>query len=222
MIQLVWDASHSASQRSLDDDLELLSEYAKHFRSFDLDLKVVRNTVSNLGRFSIREGKCDQLFELLRAIPMDGSSELNKVSYASNRYDFSLVFSDGIAELTKPVTKHPVYVVNSSPFENSAYLDYLARVSGGKKVNSKSKDALRELVTISSKLKSVSGSVADVRVLHSNGSSYAVGRLTGGMQVKLHYGKEKIEVSETVEVSKSQAPALLWAQSEVATLSLIK
>jgi len=221
----VWDASHSSSQRSLNDDLELLNQYAQHFRDFDVDLKVVRNKVSSFGRFNVRNGRCDKLLDTLRTIPADGSSELDKVSYNSNSYDLSLVFSDGIAEVTKPAAKHPVYVINSSPIENSAYLDFLVRISGGKKVNSKSKDALKELVTISSRLKSISGPVADVRVFHTSGHSYAVGRITGGNIVKLHYGREKIEVNEVahlIDIPESKAPALLWAQSEVASLSLNK
>ena len=226
LVQLVWDASHSSKSRNIDSDVALLNRYFQHFGSFDVDLKVVRNRVASFGRYTVRNGQCEKLLETLKALQFDGSSELDDVSYNSSKYDLSLLFSDGIGEVSEAKVKHPVYVVNSSVLEGSAYLNYLVRVSGGKKVSSQNQDALSELVTISSGLSSISGGVSEVRIFHSNGSSYAVGRLTGDENVTLHYGtKKKTVASESVQlvnIADSYAPSLLWARSEEAVLSLNK
>jgi len=187
LIQLVWDASHSAKHRDKAKDIALLKSYLHHFKAFDLDLKVVRNRVASYGKFEVKDGKCDKLISLLHSIQADGSSEFDDVSYRSSHYDLSLLFSDGIGDVNTAVVKHPVYVVNSSNLENSAYLNYLVNTSGGRKVSSQSNDALEKLVTTGIQLKSVSGDVSNVKILRSGGNSYAVGRIVGDNKIKLHY-----------------------------------
>ena len=136
-VQLVWDASASASNRQLDRELALLDAYFARAGDIAVNLVRVSDTVSAAERFEVAGGDWSRLRHALEATVYDGASNLGAVRHDGISTE-SLWFSDGLATYGAPWRLQfpvPVFAINSAASSDSAALQALADASGGRSID---------------------------------------------------------------------------------------
>lgn len=134
-ITMLWDASYSMQYKKLEDELSLISNYMKYIRNVKVNLIVFSNTVINNRIFRIKNGNCDELINVLRAVRYDGGTSYKKLSITKS--DEILLFSDGLHNLggLDLNEKGKLYCINSTRSSNHQLLDVLASEKGGNYIN---------------------------------------------------------------------------------------
>ncbi|MEZ0229351.1 MAG: VIT domain-containing protein [Planctomycetota bacterium] len=129
-VTILWDASGSAAKRDRAAELAFIESYAKRLGDATVKLVVFSNAVWAIDKdaFAIKEGKCAELVETLRALPADGATHLGCLDLKKLDADTEqfLLFSDGFANWgTTPLVagEKPVTCVVASEAADFALLE---------------------------------------------------------------------------------------------------
>jgi len=229
-LQLVWDGSHSGSQRDKKAELTLLKQYLKHIGNTSVDLKVINNTLTHNGTFTISNGKSSSLISAIQSIPFDGSSNLNLINFNNPKYDATIYIGDGI-QITESVPptigSAPVHVIHSGSQANFPHLRYLTERSGGALVMTVDDQAVISLLNHREKLIKVTGSgVSKTHISSRADHQQALGQVSpSARKLTLHFGfgntitrRQSITLSR--DAASSFAPSQLWAQQQIDSLTI--
>ncbi|HZV92869.1 MAG TPA: VIT domain-containing protein, partial [Caldimonas sp.] len=136
-VQIVWDASASAANRNIDDELALLDAYFRKAQTLGVTLVRVADVAATPERFTVRDGDWSALRRALLATVYDGASNLGAVHHDGVSSE-ALWFTDGLANYGAPwhiAFPVPVYAVSSSVGSDEAALQALAEASGGRRID---------------------------------------------------------------------------------------
>ncbi|MFS2033879.1 VIT domain-containing protein [Polaromonas sp. CT11-55] len=132
-IALVWDASASAAAQA-----RVLPVLEAYFRKLGqpvrLSLLVVRNKAEAVRSFTVAPGRFEELADVLRAEPFDGSSNFDDLPIPAD-VDTTLMVTDGLMTDGKKTIHYtptaPVMVINGAASADMARLARLADRTGG-------------------------------------------------------------------------------------------
>jgi tetratricopeptide (TPR) repeat protein len=239
-IGLIWDASASAGNRDLEKELAVLDAYFSTIGELTVSLVVFRNEVEKPEEFTIRGGDWKTLADILRKLPNDGGTQLGAVDLTQYACDEFLLCTDGVSnfgasELVRGPA--PIYVLNSSPVAEHAYLRYLAQASAGAYLNLarlSGKEAQAKLVSLPYAFLGLRQDGDKVKETYPrsavpvDGSFSLAGMLKGkGAAITLDFGlggkvlhSEKIPLDRKAHASDSGLARRIWAQKKIAELEL--
>lgn len=132
-IALVWDASASAASQARV--LPVLEAYFRKLgQPVKLSLLVVRNKAEAVRSFTVAPGRFEELADMLRAEPFDGSSNFDELPIPAD-VDTTLMVTDGLMTDGKKTIRYthtaPVMVINGAASADMARLARLADRTGG-------------------------------------------------------------------------------------------
>jgi tetratricopeptide (TPR) repeat protein len=238
-IGIAWDASFSRAEADRGRDLGIIAAHLARLGSVEVEAIVFRNVPDAPRRFSITNGKADELLTYLREQPCDGATNFIAVHFPRD-VSYSLLFSDGLATVggganDGPV--HPVFVLSGDPRADHARLRAMAQRTGGAYFNlqrTTDADVLPQLGKPVLSLVSVDVDRNAVADLEPSGAQAVTGgrvRIAGRLLVPnarmtLGYGLPGQPPLETRTIAlerprSSKATGLveqLWAQQRLASL----
>ena len=138
-IGLLWDASHSASNRDRAKEFAFLDAYFKALKNVKVVLSSFNIRTDKPLTFEVKNGNWQALKSHLENLPYDGATDGNAINF-SLKADELLLFSDGIFNFGSKdfsvndavkQAKTPVTVVNASAVANTPKMQYLANATGG-------------------------------------------------------------------------------------------
>lgn len=138
-IGLLWDASHSASNRDRAKEFAFLDAYFKALKNVKVVLSSFNIRTDKTLTFEVKNGNWQALKSHLENLPYDGATDGNAINF-SLKADELLLFSDGIFNFgskdfsVKEVVKQAkttITVVNASAVANTPKMQYLANATGG-------------------------------------------------------------------------------------------
>ena len=138
-IGLLWDASHSASNRDRAKEFAFLDAYFKALKNVKVVLSSFNIRTDKPLTFEVKNGDWQALKSHLENLPYDGATDGNAINF-SLKADELLLFSDGIFNFGSKdfsvndavkQAKTPVTVVNASAVANTPKMQYLANATGG-------------------------------------------------------------------------------------------
>lgn len=139
---ILWDASGSRSLKSIDRELGVLALYLKGLGVEDLVVDVVafRNDPDSAVTYHVKNGDATRLLESLRAIPLDGGTQMGRLlpDGYKGKVDLFLLFSDGLSTIGKDMPEQfnvPVTILSNEPTANHGFLRFLAGHTGGSYLN---------------------------------------------------------------------------------------
>ena len=201
---------------------------------------VFRNEVEKPQEFTIRGGDWKTLADVLRKLPNDGGTQLGAVDLTQYACDEFLLCTDGVSnfgasELVRG--QAPIYVLNSSPVAEHAYLRYLAQASAGAYLNLaklSGEEAQAKLVSLPYAFLGLRQDGDSVRETYPrsavpvDGSFSLAGMLKGkGAAITLDFGlggkvlhSEKLTLDRKAHASDSGLARRIWAQKKIAALEL--
>jgi len=132
-IALVWDASASAAAQARV--LPVLEAYFRKLgQPVKLSLLVVRNKAEAVRSLTVAPGRFEELADVLRAEPFDGSSNFDDLPIPAD-VDTTLMVTDGLMTDGKKSIRYthtaPVMVINGAASADMARLARLADRTGG-------------------------------------------------------------------------------------------
>jgi Ca-activated chloride channel homolog len=132
-VALLWDASGSGAKRDHGREFALLDAYFAQLGHAEVELKVGRDTVEPVQRFSVREGRWEPLRRVLQALAYDGASNLPAL-VDTRGADLALLVSDGLSNwgAATPLAPSavPLYALADAEGADTARLRQLAERSG--------------------------------------------------------------------------------------------
>ncbi len=141
-IAIFWDASWSRGKVEHDREFQILRSYfgALKKSSVAVDLIFFRNEVEKPRSFTIENGDCEAMIEILKKVPYDGATQIGLLMphEKSQRPDFYLLFSDGLSNFGKEEPSDfnaPLYILSDDSSANHAFLHSFANRNGGEYFN---------------------------------------------------------------------------------------
>ena len=245
-IGLLWDASHSASNRDRAKEFAFLDTYFKALKNVKVVLSSFNIRTDKPLTFEVKNGNWQALKSHLESLPYDGATDGNAINY-SLKADELLLFSDGIFnfgskdfsvnEVVKQA-KTPITVVNASAVANTPKMQYLANATGGSFIDLTTlttEQALKAAQTVPFQLLDIevkNGKVA--KIFPQKGATISKGNFTlaGELQTKeatlvLSFGypknvivQKEIHFAANSDASESEFDLLrrIWAEKQIAQL----
>ncbi|MDB5328923.1 MAG: hypothetical protein JWP03_74, partial [Phycisphaerales bacterium] len=251
-IGVLWDASMSREGADKAREISLLKGVLDGAGGPGVDVVLFRNIAEPPVAFEA--GNAAGLIKFLEVVKYDGATNLGDLKFESNHadlpggtsrhnydnYDYWLLFSDGLADVGKPLpakAKTPVYAVSNDDRANHAVLRQIAEQSGGAYLNLKRLTDEQAAGFVGKppfsllKVECNENEVADVTPA---GSRQVSGRVTVSgrllvpeAKVTLHYGFGNTVLSSqsfTLKQAEARAGGLVprvWAQQRVAELAVM-
>ena len=245
-IGILWDASHSASNRDRAKEFAFLESYFKKVKDVKVILSSFNIHSDKLLTFEVKNGNWQALKSHLENLPYDGATDGNAINF-SLKADELLLFSDGIFnfgskdfsvnDIVKQA-KTPVTVVNASAVANTPKMQYLANATGGSFIDLTTlttDQALKVAQTVPFQLLDIevkNGKVANI--FPQKGTAISKGNFTlaGELQTKeaslvLSFGyfknvivQKEIHFAANPDASESEFDLLrrIWAEKQIAQL----
>lgn len=245
-IGILWDASHSASNRDRAKEFAFLDAYFKALKNVKVVLSSFNIRTDKTLSFEVKNGNWQALKSHLENLPYDGATDGNAINF-SLKADELLLFSDGIFnfgskdfsvnEVVKQA-KTPITVVNASAVANTPKMQYLANASGGSFIDLTTlttEQALKAAQTIPFQLLDIevkNGKIANI--FPQKGTAISKGNFTlaGELQTKeasliLSFGypknvivQKEIHFAANPDASESEFDLLrrIWAEKQIAQL----
>ena len=135
-IALLWDASGSGAQRDHGREFALLDAYFRALRNVNVEvlLRVGRDVAEPVQRFSVTDGRWNELRRVLDGLAYDGATNLPAL-LSTQGSELALLFSDGLSNWgpTSAVAPSsvPLYAVSAAASVDAARLRLWAERSGG-------------------------------------------------------------------------------------------
>ncbi|WP_315038714.1 VIT domain-containing protein [Capnocytophaga sputigena] len=245
-IGLLWDASHSASNRDRAKEFAFLGAYFKALKNVKVVLSSFNIRTDKTLTFEVKNGNWQALKSHLESLPYDGATDGNAINF-SLKADELLLFSDGIFNFgskdfsVKEVVKQaktPITVVNASAVANTQKMQYLANATGGSFIDLTTlttEQALKAAQTVPFQLLDIevkNGKIANI--FPQKGTAITKGNFTlaGELQTKeatlvLSFGypknvilQKEIHLALNPDASESEFDLLrrIWAEKQIAQL----
>ena len=203
-IALLWDASGSGARRDHGREFALLAAYFGALRNVEVTLRVGRDVVEPPQRFTVKDGRWDELRRVLDGLAYDGATNLPAL-LAPEGSELALLFSDGLsnwgmAGAIAP-SSVPLYAVSAAASVDATRLRLLAERSGGEWLDLSAvspADAWRALQTRKARLLRMSSNGARQLVA---ASPYAV---DGHLRIAGVLSEPRAEVSLEFELPNGQ------------------
>ena len=205
-VTIVWDASGSGAQRDHGRELAFLDATFKAIGNTKVYLIVTHVEAQSPREFEVKQGRWDDLREVLEKMPYDGASNpaawnatvpvprnLTKEELAGFA-KLTLLFSDGIGNwgaTPEPNKAHPLYAISAVAGANSSGLRALAEATGGRYIDllqGSVAQAVAQLSVAQARLIRMSADGADKLV---SASTFAEG---GFIQIAGHFTKSHANV----------------------------
>ena len=245
-IGLLWDASHSASNRDRAKEFAFLDAYFKALKNVKVVLSSFNIRTDKTLSFEVKNGNWQALKSHLESLPYDGATDGNAINF-NLKADELLLFSDGIfnfgskdfsvKEVVKQA-KNPITVVNASAVANTPKMQYLANATGGSFIDLttlSTEQALKAAQTVPFQLLDIevkNGKIANI--FPQKGTAISKGNFTlaGELQTKeatlvLSFGypknvilQKEIHFAANPDASESEFDLLrrIWAEKQIAQL----
>ena len=245
-IGLLWDASHSASNRDRAKEFAFLDAYFKALKNVKVVLSSFNIRTDKTLTFEVKNGNWQALKSHLESLQYDGATDGNAINF-SLKADELLLFSDGIFNFGSKdfsvndavkQAKTPITVVNASAVANTPKMQYLANASGGSFIDLTTlttEQALKAAQTIPFQLLDIevkNGKIANI--FPQKGTAISKGNFTlaGELQTKeaslvLSFGyfknvivQKEIHFAANPDASESEFDLLrrIWAEKQIAQL----
>ncbi len=145
-VGLYWDASLS-EEGDRARELDFLETLVSSWDDVWVDVQIIREDTERLGSWSVGPNGAAALREALEAVSYDGGTALGAVTFPAeptaadagpDRYDFHLLFSDGLSNIGSrlPTTSSaPVHTITQSSGADHLLLRHLASSTGGEHIN---------------------------------------------------------------------------------------
>lgn len=137
-IGLLWDASLSAANRNIKNEMALLDAYFKKLGTATIQLVVFSNTIKHTGRYEIHNGQWEALQQLLDSFPYDGATNLSKINLNNIKADEFILVSDGLqtaGHTNIQLSNKPVYCISSATAADFSNLQFVSTTTGGVLIN---------------------------------------------------------------------------------------
>ena len=245
-IGLLWDASHSASNRDRAKEFAFLDAYFKALKNVKVVLSSFNIRTDKPLSFEVKNGNWQVLKSHLESLPYDGATDGNAINF-NLKADELLLFSDGIFnfgskdfsvnEVVKQA-KTTITVVNASAVANTPKMQYLANATGGSFIDLTTlttEQALKAAQTVPFQLLDIevkNGKIANI--FPQKGATISKGNFTlaGELQTKeatlvLSFGypknvilQKEIHLAANPDASESEFELLrrIWAEKQIAQL----
>ncbi|MBI1668447.1 VIT domain-containing protein [Capnocytophaga periodontitidis] len=245
-IGILWDASHSASNRDRAKEFAFLDAYFKAVKNMKVVLSSFNIRTDKPLSFEVKNGNWQALKSHLESLQYDGATDGNAINF-SLKADELLLFSDGIFnfgskdfsvnEVVKQA-KTPITVVNASAVANTSKIQYLANATGGSFIDLTTlttEQALKVAQTVPFQLLDIevkNGKIA--KFFPQKGTTITKGNFTlaGELQTKeatlvLSFGypkniivQKEIHFTANPDASGSEFDLLrrIWAEKQIAQL----
>ncbi|MDF1861791.1 MAG: VIT domain-containing protein [Verrucomicrobiales bacterium] len=102
-LRLIWDASHSGRWRDIDLEIAALAEFLKELGTVEVDLQMLKMTLSPSETFIVSEGSISELEKRLRRMRYDGAADFSQIEPSPTP---TLLFSDGVASSPAWILDH--------------------------------------------------------------------------------------------------------------------
>ena len=245
-IGILWDASHSASNRDRAKEFAFLDAYFKALKNVKVVLSSFNIRTDKTLTFEVKNGNWQALKSHLENLPYDGATDGNAINF-SLKADELLLFSDGIFNFGSKdfsvndvvkQAKTPITVVNASAVANTPKMQYLANATGGSFIDLTTlttEQALKVAQTIPFQLLDIevkNGKIANI--FPQKGTAISKGNFTlaGELQTKeatlvLSFGypknvilQKEIHLAANPDASESEFDLLrrIWAEKQIAQL----
>ena len=245
-IGILWDASHSASNRDRAKEFAFLDAYFKALKNVKVVLSSFNIRTDKPLTFEVKNGNWQALKSHLENLPYDGATDGNAINF-SLKADELLLFSDGIFNFGSKdfsvndvvkQAKTPITVVNASAVANTPKMQYLANATGGSFIDLTTlttEQALKVAQTIPFQLLDIevkNGKIANI--FPQKGATISKGNFTlaGELQTKeatlvLSFGypknvivQKEIHLAANPDASESEFDLLrrIWAEKQIAQL----
>ena len=245
-IGILWDASHSASNRDRAKEFAFLDAYFKALKNVKVVLSSFNIRTDKTLSFEVKNGNWQALKSHLENLPYDGATDGNAINF-SLKADELLLFSDGIFNFGSKdfsvndvvkQAKTPITVVNASAVANTPKMQYLANATGGSFIDLTTlttEQALKVAQTIPFQLLDIevkNGKIANI--FPQKGTAISKGNFTlaGELQTKeaslvLSFGyfknvivQKEIHFAANPDASESEFDLLrrIWAEKQIAQL----
>ena len=245
-IGILWDASHSASNRDRAKEFAFLDAYFKALKNVKVVLSSFNIHTDKTLSFEVKNGNWQALKSHLENLPYDGATDGNAINF-SLKADELLLFSDGIFNFGSKdfsvndvvkQAKTPITVVNASAVANTPKMQYLANATGGSFIDLTTlttEQALKVAQTIPFQLLDIevkNGKIANI--FPQKGTAISKGNFTlaGELQTKeaslvLSFGyfknvivQKEIHFAANPDASESEFDLLrrIWAEKQIAQL----
>ena len=245
-IGLLWDASHSATNRDRAKEFAFLDAYFKALKNVKVVFSSFNIRTDKTLTFEVKNGNWQALKSHLENLPYDGATDGNAINF-SLKADELLLFSDGIFNFGSKdfsvndvvkQAKTPVTVVNASAVANTPKMQYLANATGGSFIDLTTlttEQALKVAQTVPFQLLDIevkNGKIANI--FPQKGTAISKGNFTlaGELQTKeaslvLSFGyfknvivQKEIHFAANPDASGSEFELLrrIWAEKQIAQL----
>ena len=245
-IGILWDVSHSASNRDRAKEFAFLDAYFKALKNVKVVLSSFNIRTDKPLTFEVKNGNWQALKSHLENLPYDGATDGNAINF-NLKADELILFSDGIFNFGSKdfsvndavkQAKTPITIVNASAVANTPKMQYLANATGGSFIDLTTlttEQALKVAQTIPFQLLDIevkNGKIANI--FPQKGTAISKGNFTlaGELQTKeatlilsLGYPKNTVVQKEihfvaNPDASESEFELLrrIWAEKQIAQL----
>lgn len=245
-IGLLWDASHSASNRDRAKEFAFLDAYFKALKNVKVVLSSFNIRTDKPLSFEVKNGNWQALKSHLENLPYDGATDGNAINF-NLKADELILFSDGIFNFGSKdfsvndavkQAKTPITIVNASAVANTPKMQYLANATGGSFIDLTTlttEQALKVAQTIPFQLLDIevkNGKIANI--FPQKGTVISKGNFTlaGELQTKeaslvLSFGypknvivQKEIHFAANPDASESEFELLrrIWAEKQIVQL----
>ena len=245
-IGILWDASHSATNRDRAKEFAFLDAYFKALKNVKVVLSSFNIRTDKPLTFEVKNGNWQVLKSHLESLQYDGATDGNAINF-SLKADELLLFSDGIFNFGSKdfsvndavkQAKNPITVVNASAVANTPKMQYLANATGGSFIDLTTlttEQALKAAQTVPFQLLDIevkNGKIANI--FPQKGTAISKGNFTlaGELQTKeaslvLSFGypknvivQKEIHFVANPDASESEFDLLrrIWAEKQIAQL----
>ncbi|MGE0079552.1 MAG: VIT domain-containing protein [Bacteroidales bacterium] len=139
-IALFWDVSTSSTSRDFEAELKLLDKYFSKIQNLDIELITFSNTIIGDKKYTIQNGKTDELFSNIKSLTYDGGTQLGMLNFNKYKCDEIILVSDAVSNFGKgeiTLSKVPVITISSNQTAEHSYLQYISSATAGIYLNLK-------------------------------------------------------------------------------------
>jgi hypothetical protein len=235
-VHIVWDNSFSGLNRDHKKEIEFIKAYAAKMQNGSFVLSTIGYTFENNNTFTISNGACKELVDVLQNIIYDGATNLSLLQWNVTAEEH-LLFSDGMNTygnfLALSFPANTLHTITASPTANFGNLQYMANKTGGQFIN-------LNTLSIETALKNITQQpmrLINVATGNNTNSIYpSYGIVKGNMavsgisttptaEITLQYGygntisyEEKVQLNYDTQQTSDIALDKIWAAQKIAQL----
>ena len=234
-IAIYWDTSLSMKDRDIEKEYELLERYFAYLNTVRVSFVSFSNTIVTKDVFNIKKGDWKELKNRIQKLNYDGGTSYKTLFKENASFDASLLFTDGIASLSKVdlFSKNPVFIINSLIKGNHGELNKIANATNGRYVNLLRDDVNQGFLKIKQEPFKYLGYSASSKKMEvypnvptpiSDDFSLAGRNFKSGesLVLKFGYGTEitqQLKILLPVSKTKNKNVKRIWAQKKLADLT---